>query len=800
MSTLENRRILLVDDTPAIHEDFRKSLAAAAPIREAEAILFGVTARAPSICFEMDSAFQGEEAIDKVKASLQANRPYAMAFVDMRMPPGLDGLATVERLWQADPRLQIVMCTAYADHSRMDVLNRLEARDRLLILKKPFDPVEVYQFANALTTKWKLSEQAAFKMSTLQQAVEERTRELSNANIIVQNSPVILYRLRGEPSFPLIYISHNITKLGYDPATLLGSPSWAQHLIHPDDQPKVGEAMARVLEKDAQGASIEFRLRAGDGSLHWVENRYVPVRDNEGRLVEVEGIFIDITERKAAEEKIALLARTDGLTGLANRTTFTERLRQAFAASKRGAMPFAILYLDLDKFKPVNDTLGHPIGDLLLQEVAVRLQLCTREGDLVARLGGDEFAVLQCEIREPANAGELAGKIQSALARPFLINGNEINISGSIGICPYDPEIAEADAMLVQADRALYRSKEDGRNQYHFHSDDLDEEVLDRVTLAGELRRAIEHGELDLLYQPQVELSSQKIVGMEALVRWNHPTRGLLAPGLFVPIAERTGTIVALGRWVLDRACRQMRLWRDEGISVPLIAVNLSLIQLQRGRELVRHVTETIAKWNLSPGDLELDVTEATLAQLKWTQNEVLPQLNDLGVKIAIDNFGCEYSSFDYVRAYRINHLKIAQSFVNRSCTDTASAATISAIIGFAHDVGIGVIAMGVETEEQCALLAATDSTTQAQGFHFSRAVGAAEAGELLRRGRIETAAAEPLEEAAARQSDFVCHSTEINRRQTGNRRSRPVIDGGAPCVPSRRPAAPLRCSLLTSS
>jgi diguanylate cyclase (GGDEF)-like protein/PAS domain S-box-containing protein len=753
MNTLENRRILLVDDTPAIHEDFRKILAVAAPVGaldEDEAILYGAAPRAASICFEMDSAFQGEEAIDRVRASLQANRPYAMAFVDMRMPPGLDGVATVERLWKEDPRLQIVMCTAYSDPAWMDVLTRLEARDRLLILKKPFDPVEVYQFANALTTKWKLSEQAAFKMSTLEQAVEERTRELSNANIIVQNSPVILYRLRGEPSFPLIYISHNITKLGYEPETLLGSPNWAQHLIHPDDQPKVGEAMARVLEKDAQGASIEFRLCAGDGSLHWVENRYVPVRNKEGRLVEVEGIFIDITERKVAEEKIALLARTDGLTGLANRTTFTERLRQAFAASKRGAVPFAILYLDLDKFKPVNDTLGHPVGDLLLQEVSLRLQRCTRASDLVARLGGDEFAVLQCEIREPANAGELAGKIQSALARPYLINGNEINISVSIGICPYGPEIAEADAMLVQADRALYRSKEEGRNQYHFHSDDLDEEVLDRVTLGGELRRAIEHGELELLYQPQVELSSQEIVGMEALVRWNHPTRGLLAPGVFVPIAERTGTIVALGRWVLDRACRQMRLWRDEGISVPLISVNLSLMQLQRGRELIRDVTETLAKWGLSPGDLEFDVTEATLAQLKWTQNEVLPQLSDLGVKIAIDNFGSEYSSFDYVRAYRINHLKIAQSFVNRSCTDTASAATISAIIGFAHDVGIGVIAMGVETEEQCALLAATDSTTQAQGFHFSRAVGAAEAGELLRRGRIETAVAEPLEEAAA--------------------------------------------------
>ena len=273
---------------------------------------------------------------------------------------------------------------------------------------------------------------------------------------------------------------------------LLTSPNWAQSLIHPDDQAKVGEAMARVLEKDAAGASIEFRLCTGDGGVRWVENRYVPVRDKEGRLIEVEGIIIDTTERKAAEEKITLLARTDGLTGLANRATFTERLNQAYAAAQRGALGFAILYLDLDKFKPVNDTYGHPIGDLLLQQVAERLKNCTRESDLIARLGGDEFAVLQGEMREPANAGVLAAKIQHSLMLPYVINGNEIDISVSIGISPYVRGNAGADAMLVQADLALYRSKEKGRNQYHFHSADLDHEVLDRMTLAGEIRKAID--------------------------------------------------------------------------------------------------------------------------------------------------------------------------------------------------------------------------------------------------------------------------------------------------------------------
>ncbi len=725
----ENRRILLVDDMASIHEDFRKILAPAEradDLDEEEKILFGAPTGTTSRGFDLDSAYQGKEALDKVQASILANLPYAMAFVDMRMPPGWDGVETIEQLWQVDPALQIVLCTAYSDYSWQEVLARLDVRDRLLVLKKPFDAIEVYQFANTLTTKWDMTRQA-----------EIRTRELSNANIIVQNSPVILYRLRGEPSFPLIYISHNITKLGHDPAALLASANWANTIIDPADMAKVGEAMARILAKDAQGASIEFRLRTGDGSLRTVENRYIPVRDKDGRLIEVEGIVIDITERKAAEEKIALLARTDGLTGLTNRAIFLERLGQIFGAAQRGAMPFAILYLDLDKFKPVNDTFGHAVGDLLLQEVARRLGSCTRQSDLVARLGGDEFAVLQGEATEPANAGVLAHKIQTALTLPYRLGGNDVHISVSIGISHYGPGTTQAEAMLAQADLAVYRAKDEGGNQYRFHSEALDHEVLDRVTLAEDLKSAFDRDELELEYQPQVEVSSRKIVGMEALVRWNHPTRGYLAPEIFIPIAERTGVIVKLGQWVLDQACGQMRSWRDEGIVLPLIAINLSLHQINARQTLVRDVTETVAKWGLAPSDLEFDVTEATLAQLRWAQNDTLSRLRELGVKIAIDDFGSEYSSFDYVKAFGVNHLKISQSYVNRSTQDPQSAATIRAIVRFARDIGIDVIAQGVETERQRDLLFSASSTAHAQGVHSSKAVGAVRAGELLRGGCV---------------------------------------------------------------
>jgi diguanylate cyclase (GGDEF)-like protein/PAS domain S-box-containing protein len=557
-------------------------------------------------------------------------------------------------------------------------------------------------------------------------------KELADANMIVQNSPTILYRLRGEPSLPMIYVSHNITKFGHDPAELLNAANWSQRLIHPDDQAKVGAAMARVLEKNAQAASIEFRLATGDGSYRWVDNRYTPVRDKAGRLIEVEGIIIDITERKLAEEKIALLARTDSLTGLANRATFNERLEQAFAATGRGATPFSVLFLDLDHFKSVNDTLGHPGGDLLLREMAARLKAATRETDLVARLGGDEFAVLQADMTELASAGSLAAKIQEALTRPYMISGNERNETVSIGISPFIPGTASPEAMMSQADLALYRAKEEGRNCYRFHSKELDQQLQVRIALADDLRKAIDRSQFVLYYQPQVELRSGKIIGVEALIRWNHPTRGLLAPSEFLPVAERTGIIVMLGRWVLDEACRQMKSWQDAGVAPPIVAINLSLQELKSSHELVATVSGILAKWGLVPAQLEFGVTEGTLARVTWLHNDVLADLHRLGVGVAIDDFGTEYSSFEYLRAYRVNHIKIAQSFIRSGVHDPERGATIRAIVSLAREFGIEVIAEGVETREQRDLLVAAGST-DAQGFYFSKPVDADSAYELLR-------------------------------------------------------------------
>jgi len=575
-------------------------------------------------------------------------------------------------------------------------------------------------------------------------------KELADANMIVQNSPTILYRLKGEPSLPLIYVSTNIRKFGHDPDKLVGAPNWLDALVDPEDAAKVGEAMMRALDKNAQAATIEFRLRTGTGAYRWVENRYTPVRDKEGRLREVEGIIIDITERKAAEEKIAHLARTDGLTGLANRSTFIERLRHAFSSARRGSQPFAILYVDLDHFKDVNDTLGHPVGDALLREVSERLRETTRDGDVVARLGGDEFAIIQSNVGEPASAGALAGKIIKSLSAPYSIHGSKINISASIGICPYTKTSASPDAMLAQADLALYRSKEEGRNQYHFHTDDLDGEVLERVTLAEDLRKAVQRCELELYYQPQVEIVTGKITGMEALVRWHHPTRGLLRAAQFIPLAEKAGLTMTVGNWVIDQACRQMSLWREAGLAPPVIAINLSVSQLKNGQELVRYVRESLHRYGLEASHLEFDVTEATLAHVTLMHSDAVQELRQLGARIAIDDFGTEYSSFEYLRTYQVSQLKIAQTFVSSATVDPERAATIRAIINIARELDIGVIAEGVETEDQRRLLAQTGATAAGQGYYFSEAVDSARASELLRAGIVRPQARQRDDQASA--------------------------------------------------
>jgi diguanylate cyclase (GGDEF)-like protein/PAS domain S-box-containing protein len=461
------------------------------------------------------------------------------------------------------------------------------------------------------------------------------------------------------------------------------------------------------------------------GSLYDAQRNYL------GRI----WFFRDITDRKRAAEKIAAMARTDSLTGLANRAAFLDRLGLEFARARRSGTQFAVLYLDLDRFKDINDTLGHPVGDQLLRAVGERLKGCVRETDMVARFGGDEFAVLQVDIGDTSAIEGLAGKIGEVIARPYTIGSNRVSTTVSIGVVPYRSEIAGTDAMMMKADLALYRAKSEGRNQFRFHVAKLDDETRERMVIADDLRHAVERNELELFYQPQVELESRTLVGLEALLRWNHPTRGLLLPAAFIPIAETTGSIVPIGEWVIARACRQIGAWNQRGIAPPVVAVNLSGAQFKLASQLDRIVIDNLERSRIPPGQLELELTESVLIETAERHSAVFLRLQQIGVRLAIDDFGTGYSSLDYLRSFHVARLKIDRRFIEDVTSNADDAAIVRATIGLAHALGIEVMAEGVETAAQRGFLLAAGCKL-AQGFYFGRPVPAKAAGELLYRHR----------------------------------------------------------------
>ena len=435
-------------------------------------------------------------------------------------------------------------------------------------------------------------------------------------------------------------------------------------------------------------------------------------------------------------QTVSDLAQKDALTSLANRRAFVERLNETFAACERGGKPIAVLYFDLDHFKDVNDTLGHPIGDALLRQVASRVTSVTRETDVVARFGGDEFAIMQSEANDLTAAGTLAARIGRILAKPYFIEGNEVHITASIGISHYSPDIVGPDAMMIQADLALYRAKEDGRNCFRFHSADLDQQVQERVTLADELRGAAERGELELHFQPQVELRSGRIAGLEALLRWNHPKRGQILPAVFIAIAERSGQIQLLGQWVLDAACRQLRSWQDAGIAPELVGVNFSALQFKDTSDVEREIAASLDKWGIAPGSIEIELTESVLMDVTQQHNDRLDRLRKLGIRIAIDDFGTGYSSLNYLANYPINRVKIAQELVFGVDLDARSATVVRAAVRLAHELGIETIAEGIETEGHAKFLLSA-GCEYGQGYYFSKPVSAEHATALLRLGTI---------------------------------------------------------------
>lgn len=511
------------------------------------------------------------------------------------------------------------------------------------------------------------------------------------------------------------------------------------------DERAVAAVLDRLTDPKAFLANLDWLFAHPTESTHseidLVDGRVferhtgpLPIRvgDAPGRIF----FFRDITARRTAERRVAEMARHDELTGLDNRGAFVARVEQTIARARRGAKGFAVLYLDLDHFKDVNDTLGHLAGDLLLQGVARRLKACVRETDLVARFGGDEFAILVSDLDDPAQAIPVVERLTAALREPFSIHGNEVRTGASTGIAVYGGDATDAESLLSHADVALYRVKSDERGAHRFFTDAMDAEVRHRVALGAELRDAIDTGQLFVVYQPQVAIATGRIVGLEALVRWRHPKRGIVSPAEFIPVAETSGLIVGLGEKVMREACRQTTAWITAGIAPSTIAVNVSGLQFKTPVQLENMVRSILAETTLPARRLELELTESVLMDAWFKRTDVLVRLRQMGLRISIDDFGTGFSSLDYLSRFPVDRIKIAQDFIRDLTTRTANAAIVRATIGLARELHTEVIAEGVETLEQLELLKSW-GCLEVQGYYYSKPVSAEEVTALLRRGTI---------------------------------------------------------------
>jgi diguanylate cyclase len=619
-STSINRRVLIVDDNRDIHEDFRKVLGGgqdnAAALAAAELALLGeATLATANPVFEIDSAFQGQEGVARVQQALKEGSPYAMAFIDMRMPPGWDGLETIERLWAVDPDVQVVICSAHSDYDWTDVVARLNNSDKLLVIKKPFEAIEVLQSANALTRKWQNERIVRRQVESLEQVVTARTQGLETAN---------------------------------------------NQLRH--------------------------------------------------------------------------LATHDALTGLPNRVLMDDRISQSIVLADRQGHTFAVLLVDLDRFKLVNDSLGHRAGDELLKEVARRLKSVVRDIDTVARLGGDEFVLIITPSPGRDAALQVANRIIEVMQAPVRIAGIEIHTSPSIGIAFYPGDAASIETLLAHADAAMYCAKQRGRNNFQCFVPGMNTATQEKVKIESDLRVALEKGQFELHYQPKVNTATGIMHGAEALLRWQHPERGTIAPAEFIPIAEECGLIGAIGAWVVREACKQARAWQLDGMPPLRVAVNLSPSQFRQGN-IEAIIRDALVDADLEARFLEVELTESTVMCDPGESIAILEKLSKMGVLVSVDDFGTGYSSMSYLRRFPIDKLKIDRSFISEVMSRPEDASIVRAIISLAHSLRLKVVAEGVESSEQLEFLK-TLGCDQYQGFHYSPALPASQFEALVRSKR----------------------------------------------------------------
>jgi diguanylate cyclase (GGDEF)-like protein/PAS domain S-box-containing protein len=506
-----------------------------------------------------------------------------------------------------------------------------------------------------------------------------------------------------DPNGGVVFANAKISgMLGYSVDEMRGQPVF-------DFMDEEARALARHnLQRRRQGIreQHDFRFMRKDGSELWAIVAANPIFESDGRYLGALAMVTDITERKRAEDHLVYLAHHDSLTGLPNRTLFNDRLQQSLIDADRRERLVAILFMDLDRFKNINDTLGHEAGDALLRAVSARLKECVRSGDTVARLGGDEFIVLLPDIAHVDDVARIAQKILDIFTQPFGIDGRELFVTTSIGITLYPFDDKGVEGLVKNADVAMYRAKEQGRNSYQFYAAEMTAKAHENLALENALRGALERNELVLHYQPVVDLDSGEVSGMEALLRWKHPQQGLIMPWRFIPLAEESGLIVPIGEWALRTACAQAKTWQQQGYLPLRVAVNLSARQFYQ-RNLAEVIGRALKDTGLDPAWLELELTESLLMQNAEPTYATLNTLSAMDVRLSIDDFGTGYSSLSYLKRFPIDTLKIGRSFVRDVPADPDDAAIVSAIIAMAHTLEMRVIAEGVETEAQRAFLEA---------------------------------------------------------------------------------------------
>jgi len=559
-----------------------------------------------------------------------------------------------------------------------------------------------------------------------QQALEESDEKFHQ---LAHNIPQVFW-ITDIAQRRLIYVSPACEAItGRTVAQLQAKPrSWID-VVHEHDREQVKNA--RRTRAPLGTYDMEYRVVHSDGSVRWIHDRAFPVCNREGEPYRIAGIAEDVTERRQAEERLLQLAHYDNLTSLPNRVLFRDRLEQAVTQARRNGWTSALLIIDLDRFKYVNDTLGHTLGDGLLQQVSERLTGCVRSGDTVGRLGGDEFAVVLSKVSAPQDAGKVAQKILHALKQAFQLDGNEVFVTGSVGIALYPSDGEDIDLLTRNADAAMYSAKGLGRNNYQYYTEDMNRRTLERMKLDAGMRRALERGEFVLHYQPRINIVSGEIAGLEALLRWQPPGQALVPPNTFIPLLEETGLIVQVGEWVLEATCAQLRAWCAAGITPVPVAINMSARQFME-KDLGITVAKILATHDIDPRLVEIEITESALMQDPELATAALEKLQTLGLRIAVDDFGTGYSSLAYLKRFPLDALKIDRSFVRDITTDADDAAIAKAVITMAHSLNLKVVAEGVETAGQLAFLAA-NRCDEAQGYLYSPPVAADDCAKLLR-------------------------------------------------------------------